>query len=149
MAIISAKQFREKSTSIISIPGFERGETFEIKVRNISLVGLMSSGKIPNSLMQIVKDSFEGLKSTLSDEDSDDFAVIDKAGEIGKFLDIVCKEAMIEPTFDEIGDVMNDEQKLSVFEFTQGGVEKVKSFPTIEGDTRRADDVEDVSNKTE
>ena len=146
MAIISAEQFRNKAVSIIPIPGFDAGETFEIKVKKLSIVGLMSSGKIPNSLMQVVKDAFAGIKS--AGAEADESAIMDKAGDIGKLLDIVCAEAMLEPRFEDIKDVMNDAQKLAVFQFTQGGVEEAKSFPAIEGDTRRTDDVENVSGQT-
>ena len=147
MAIITAEQFRAKSVAIISIPGFDPGETFEIKVRKLSLVGLISSGKIPNSLMKVVKDAFAGIKSSADDEDES--AVMDKAGEIGKLMNIVCKEAMLEPTFDDVKDVMNDAQMLAVFQFTQGGVEEVKPFPAVEGDPGHTDDVEDVSSQAE
>lgn len=147
MAIISAEQFRNKAVSIIPIPGFDAGETFEIKVKKLSIVGLMSSGKIPNSLMQVVKDAFAGIKS--AGAEADESAIMDKAGDIGKLLDIVCAEAMLEPRFEDIKDVMNDAQKLAVFQFTQGGVEEAKSFPAIEGDTGRTDDVENVSGQTE
>ena len=147
MAIISAEQFRNKAVSIIPIPGFDAGETFEIKVKKLSIVGLMSSGKIPNSLMQVVKDAFAGIKSAGAEADESD--IMDKAGDIGKLLDIVCAEAMLEPRFEDIKDVMNDAQKLAVFEFTQGGVEEAKSFPAIEGDTGRTNDVENVSGQTE
>ena len=147
MAIISAEQFRNKAVSIIPIPGFDAGETFEIKVKKLSIVGLMSSGKIPNSLMQVVKDAFAGIKS--AGAEADESAIMDKAGDIGKLLDIVCAAAMLEPRFEDIKDVMNDAQKLAVFQFTQGGVEEAKSFPAIEGDTGRTDDVENVSSQTE
>ena len=147
MAIISAEQFRNKAVSIIPIPGFDAGETFEIKVKKLSIVGLMSSGKIPNSLMQVVKDAFAGIKS--AGAEADESAIMDKAGDIGKLLDIVCAEAMLEPRFEDIKDVMNDAQKLAVFQFTQGGVEEAKSFPAIEGDTGRTDDVENVLGQTE
>lgn len=147
MAIISAEQFRNRAISIIQIPGFDAGETFEIKVKKLSIVGLMSSGKIPNSLMQVVKNAFAGIQSANTATDESSF--MDKAGEIGKLLDIVCTEAMLEPLFDDVKDVMNDAQKLAIFQFTQGGVEEAKSFPAIQGDTGRADDVENVSSQTE
>lgn len=148
MAIITAEQFRNKSVAIIEIPGFDPGETFEIKVRKLSLVGLISSGKIPNTLMKVVKDAFAGIKSSANGE-QDESAVMDKAGEIGKLLSIVCKEAMVEPAFDDVKDVMNDAQMLAVFQFTQGGVEDVKPFLGVEGDTGHTDDVEDVSSQAE
>lgn len=147
MAIISAEEFRSKSMAVIDIPGFDEGETFEIRVKKLSIVGLMSSGKIPNTLMKIVKDAFEGIKS--SQDSNNDSDVMDKAGDIGKLLDIVCKEAMVEPKFDEVSDIMNDAQKLAVFQFTQGGVEQVKSFPSVEGDTGHTNDVENISSQAE
>lgn len=147
MAIITAEQFRNKAISIIQIPGFEPGEVFDIKVKKLSLVGLMSSGRIPNSLMAVVKDAFEGIKS--STEQDNESAVMDKAGEIGKLLDIVCKEAMLEPKYEDVADVMDDNQKLAIFEYTQGGVETVKPFHTVEGDTGHSNDVENVSSQTE
>lgn len=148
MAIITAEQFRNKSVSIIQIPGFDAGETFDIKVKKLSIVGLISSGKIPNSLMQVVKNAFEGIKSTTNTEEND-ASIMDKAGEIGKLLDIVCAEAMLEPAFDDIKDAMNDAQKLAVFQFIQGGVEDVKPFPGVEGDTGHPADVENVQSPTE
>lgn len=148
MAVISAEQFKNKAVSVIEIPGFDKDETFEIKVRKLSVVGLMSTGKIPNSLMQVVKDAFAGIKSA-SQKSDDDIQLIDKAGEISKLLDIVCREAMIEPVFDDVSDVMNDAQKLAVFQFVQGGVEQAKSFPEIPGDSGRTDDVENISSQTE
>lgn len=148
MAVISAEQFRNKAVSIISIPGFDTGETFEIKVRKLSIVGLMSSGKIPNSLMKVVKDAFAGIKSQSAEEDAE-ASVMDKAGDIGKLLDIVCAEAMLEPKFEDVKDVMNDAQKLAVFEFTQGGVEQAKTFPGVERDTGHTNDVENVPSQTE
>ena len=98
MAVITAEQFKNKAVSIIPIPGFDEGETFEIKVKKLSLVGLMSSGKIPNSLMQVVKEAFAGIKSNTAENDAES-SIMDKAGEIGKLLDIVCTEAMLEPKF--------------------------------------------------
>ena len=148
MAVISAEQFRNKAVSIIPIPGFDTGETFEIKVKKLSIVGLMSSGKIPNSLMKVVKDAFAGIKSQSAEEDAE-ASVMDKAGDIGKLLDIVCTEAMLEPKFEDVKDVMNDAQKLAVFQFTQGGVEQAKTFPGIEGDTGHTNDVENVPSQTE
>lgn len=148
MAVISAEQFKNKAVSIIPIPGFDEGETFEIKVKKLSIVGLMSSGKIPNSLMQVVKDAFAGIKSNTAGNDAD-ASIMDKAGEIGKLLDIVCAEAMLEPKFEDVKDVMNDAQKLAVFQFTQGGVEQAKMFHTVEGDTGHTNDVENVSSQTE
>lgn len=148
MAVITAEQFKSKAVSIISIPGFDEGETFEIKVKKLSIVGLMSSGKIPNSLMQVVKDAFAGIKSNTAENDADS-SIMDKAGEIGKLLDIVCTEAMLEPKFVDVKDVMNDAQKLAVFQFTQGGVEQAKTFPTIEGGSGHTPDVENVSGQTE
>lgn len=148
MAVISAQEFKNKAVSIISIPGFQEGETFEIKVKNLSIVGLISAGKIPNALMQTVKNAFAGLKSSASTEEAE-ASVIDKAEQIGNLLDIVCKEAMVEPLFDEVKDVMNDSQKLAVFSFTQGGVQELEPFLSVEGDTRPANDVKDISSKTE
>ena len=149
MAIITAEQFRSKAVSIIKIPGFEQNEVFEIKVRKLSIVGLMSSGKIPNSLMKVVKDAFAGIKSSTQNGGEDNTeAIMDKAGDIGKLMDIVCREAMLEPTFEEVEDVMNDAQKIAVFQFTQGGVEAVQPFPAIEGDTGHTNDVENVPSQT-
>lgn len=143
MAIITAEQFKQKARAIITIPGFDAGETFEVEVKKLSLVGLMSSGKIPNPLMKTVQDAFEGLRSENTREQTE-AGVMDKASDIGKLLDIVCEEAMVNPLYKDVRDVMNDEQKLAVFEFTQRGVQEVQPFPTIEGNPGLATDVKDV-----
>ena len=146
MAVITAEDFRAKAVKVIRITGFEPGETIEIKVKKLGLVGLMSSGKIPNSLMANVQQLFSGMNdgNITSNEDA-----LGKADEIGKLLDIVCKEAMMEPKFEDVADVMSDEQKMDIFQFTQTGIEIIKPFSAVEKDTGRIDDVKAIPMSSE
>ena len=51
---ISAEQFRNKATRLIDIDGFEQGEVFSIRIKPVSLLAMMSNGRIPNELKSVI-----------------------------------------------------------------------------------------------
>lgn len=120
MAITTVEQFKQKCFKEVEIPGFEPGETVTVRLRRVSVLGLASSGRIPNSLQSAVNELF----SSGSNSSKQEIATksMSKMIEMSQLLDIMTKEALVEPSFDEVGEYLTDEQKNAIFEYTQTGI---------------------------
>lgn len=124
---ITAEQFIQKSYRNILIPGFNIGdEPIEIRVRTLSLMNMISRKSIPNPLMPAVNKLFK-LGGKVTEEEAEKIAV-DNIDEMTEFLGFICDKAMIEPTYDEIGEYMTQEQVMAVFSSTQGTVNNLTPF---------------------
>ena len=128
MSVISASEFRKRSTRVIEIDGFEPGEKIEVRIKPASLINLMVSGKLPNDLLATVEELFnkgDDLKN------QDVFAQgADKVKEIMGLIDLICDQSLVEPLFGEIKDVITDNQKMQIMSAAQGNVKA--AIPTVQ-----------------
>lgn len=120
LKVISAREFRKKATRIIEIDGFEHGEKIAVRIKPASLLNLMMSGKLPNNLLGTVYDLFEQTNKGQSIQifEQDDNRVKD----IMEIIDLVCEQSLVEPTYEEIKDVITDTQKMQIMGEAQGNV---------------------------
>lgn len=121
MAITSLEQFKAKAFQEVTLPGFEKGGTVTVRLRRVSILGLASSGKIPNSLMGTVKKLFDGTKRGVSTE-SAAVSALDNLTEMSRLLEVIAEQALIEPKYSEIRDLLTDDQKNAIFEYSQEGI---------------------------
>lgn len=116
--ITSIEQFKNGAIKDIEIPGYEPGEVFVVKVRKVSLLGLAASGKIPNSLMGTVTKLFNtpqvGTESVSSN-----------VVEMTKLMDLIAKNSLVEPSYEEVKDYLTDDQLGSIFENAMAGIKQV------------------------
>lgn len=103
----------------VNISGWEDGTFFTCKLKRVSLLNVASEGKIPNGLMSTVMQLFEGDK-TKTDK-------INPA-EMAKVVNIFCKEALVEPTFEEVNEYLTDNQRMDIFNYTQKGLKAIEKF---------------------
>lgn len=127
LKVISAREFRKKATRIIEIDGFEPGEKIAVRIKPASLLNLMMCGKLPNNLLGTVNDLFEqdiqSKPTQLFEQDND------KIRDIMEIIDLVCEQSLVEPTFEEIKDVITDTQKMQIMAEAQGNV--TAAIPSI------------------
>lgn len=120
LKVISAREFRKKATRIIEIDGFELGEKIAVRIKPASLLNLLMSGKLPNNLLGTVNDLFEqtnkGKSMELFEQDEN------KIKDIMEIIDLVCEQSLVEPTYEEIKDVITDTQKMQIMAEAQGNV---------------------------
>lgn len=132
MAVTSLEQIKNQACKEVQIQGFEKGEFITLRLKSMSLLGLVSSGKIPNQLMGTAVELFEGKQGSKKGKKEDNGAGMQRMAEI---VDIICKNAMLEPTYEEAGEYLNDIQKLEIFYFTQGGINSLESFRKEQGNS--------------
>ncbi len=99
----------------------------EVILRRPSLLGLATKGAIPNPLMTAAKNLF--FKGLAADCD------LKTAGEV---MQIVAKEALVSPTWDELqeaGIELTDRQLIEIFGYAQNGAQALSSFRKKSTDT--------------
>ncbi len=114
MAITSFEEFKKKAFKEVELPGFEPGETVTVRLRKVSIL---------SSLMGVVNKLFNSSKEV--DEEAVKETSMEHLAEMSKLLDLVASCALVEPTFDQIGEYLTDEQKNAIFEYSQGEVKQV------------------------
>lgn len=124
MSVISAKEFRERATRVIEIEGFEPGEKIQVRIRPASILNMLITGKLPNSLLSVVQELFnvadiQNLDENAAKELTKDAETLKQ---IMKMMDDVCRQCLVEPTYDEIGDLLTDGQKGQIMAEAQGNV---------------------------
>lgn len=115
-----------KAGVVVRLPDFGEGQPFIARLGRPSMLALAKSGKIPNSLLAAASDLFQ--KGKAKDSASADENVL---GDMYDICEIICKAALLEPTYEEIvnaGIALTDEQVMQIFNYTQVGVTGLDSF---------------------
>lgn len=111
------------SGTIVRLPDFADGAEFIAKLKRPSLIGLMKSGKIPNSLLKQSTQLFKSGAAALGKDTSLD--------DLYDIMDIVIGEALVQPSYKEIkeaGVTLADDQIMAIFSYTQNGVKALEQF---------------------
>lgn len=127
---ISLEEIKEKAKGVlVAIPDWNNLGDIYVRVRYIDISPLLlNTGAFPNELSLEVETMFEqddGKRKPTPKEDTK--VQMDKFMPI---LEAVAKEALIEPTYDEIQEVypLTFQQKTAIFKHIMGGIEQLKPF---------------------
>jgi len=116
-----------KDGQIVELPPFAEGQPFVARLRRPSLMSLVKTGKIPNSLMKQATTLFAKGGQSLSGMNANTLS------DMLDIIDIIIEEAMIEPRYSELkeNDIrLSDDQMMAIFTYTQQGVDYLKQFRT-------------------
>ena len=116
-----------KNGQVVELPPFAEGQPFVARLRRPSLMGLVKSGRIPNSLMKQATTLFAKGNQSLSGMNANTLT------DMLDIIDIIIDEAMIEPNYSELknnGITLSDDQMMAIFSYTQQGVDYLKQFRT-------------------
>lgn len=130
--IISADSFMKKATRVIEIPGFEPGEVFSVRVKNVGVLSMIIGGKLPNSLLVMATQLFPDTQSSDSLQENTNKLLDDPEAlkSMSQMMRAVAKEALVEPKFDDIAEGITDEQVQSIFTQVVGTANK--AIPTVQ-----------------
>ena len=110
--------------TVVELPEFGEGMPFVVKLRRPSLLSLIKTGKIPNSLMGSAQKLFASGTSVVA---KDNYS-------IEEFYDVIyaiCESALVEPTMQQLesaGIELTDEQMIAIFSYTQQGIKSLENF---------------------
>lgn len=121
--IFSIDKLRELANPVIQIPGFDYKSTINIRVQQPRLMAMASQGKIPNHLMNIATLMISGKKL-----DSKELTQEQYIKEIHAAMELYCRACMVEPSYEDMKDILTDDQKATIFNWGIGKVQKLDSF---------------------
>jgi hypothetical protein len=110
---------------IVELPPFAEGQPFVARLRRPSILSLITSGKIPNSLVKKASEMFASGSQAFDVSDNESMQ------DVFKVIDVLCNAAFVEPTYKQLlenGIELTDEQLVAVFSYTQQGVDALSSF---------------------
>lgn len=131
---ISAEEMRAQAEPLIEIPGFEPGARIKVRVRRASLLRLVSEEVIPNPLLPVLYKVINtaGEWNPMRDATAEEFQTFTKV------IDAVCKGILVEPAYEQVGDVLTDDQRMVLFAFAQSGVAGLAPFRAKQGSPPKA-----------
>lgn len=119
-----------KDGTIVELPPFADGQPFVARVKRPSMLSLMKSGKIPNSLLSQATSLFANGAQALNGTGKN----ATSASELFDVVDVVVDAALLEPTLSEIRSVgmeLSDDQLMAIFSYTQKGAKALEQFRTV------------------
>ncbi len=124
LQVTSLEEIRNKACQVVTLPGWEPGETFNVRLRRASLLSLVQQGVIPNQLLPIVHKILqsEGKFNPMTDSSPEEFK------QFLEMLSAVCKAVMVEPSYDEVAEYLTDIQRSAIFLYAQQGLKALETF---------------------
>lgn len=110
---------------IVKLPPFVQGQDFYAKLRRPSMLKLVQSGQVPNSLLRTANMLFSGGVDKELDRD-DEFMK-----DMFDLIDVLAGAVFVEPSWTELknaGIELTDEQYMFIFNYTQEGVKALEPF---------------------
>lgn len=123
--ILSIEELRKQATTTIEIPDFEGTGTIKVRVQKPRLMAMASQGKIPNHLLGIVNAMMFPSKKEKKEPNIE---------EIGKIYELYCRACLVEPSYEEIKDIITDDQMMAIFDWAMGDVKKLENFRSEQRD---------------
>lgn len=114
---------KESMGTLIELPPFTAGSHFVARLKRPSMLALIRSGKIPNSLINTANELFA--KSSVDTKDSQSMS------NLFGVLDVLCEACFVEPTYKQLRDAgieLTDDQLIFIFNYTQKGVSALSNF---------------------
>nr|WP_236900451.1 esterase [Clostridium estertheticum] len=122
MEVTNLEQLKKMAEAdILELPRFKKDIPFNVKVKRVSLLNLISKGVIPNTLLSAAEELFYGKKSSKSVD----------LKEMTKVMFILAEIALVEPSIkdlDSVGLELTDEQIVAIFNYTQEGIKEIEPF---------------------
>ena len=127
LKVTSIDELKKMSSGeLVELPGFVDGTSFVVRLKRPSLLIMAKTGKIPNGLLAQTNKLFTGGLNSVTKNSDDEMLT-----ELYNILEIVCKESLVEPTYNELvenGIELTDQQLLAIFSYTQRGVKSLENF---------------------
>lgn len=124
------KQYAEQGV-MVSITPFSQSVPFICRLKRPSLIKMLASGKIENRLLQSAYKLF--LDEEEQEEKRTNEEIVNSAEETYDVLKEVARQALIEPTMEQLEDVGIDlsmQQLLDIYAYVNTGIEELLPFRT-------------------
>ncbi len=128
LQVTSIEEVKNQACRVVALPGWEPGETFNVRIRRASLLSLIQQGAIPNQLLPTI---YKLLKEGADKGQDFDPRVDLGPDELEQFLEMltaVCRAVMVEPAYDDVAEYLTDTQRNAIFGYAQPGLRALEPF---------------------
>ena len=129
MQITSLEQLQAiKQTEIVELPAFEDGTPFIVEIKKPNMMQLMTSGKIPNTLLSVATDIFNGKTGQVMGKASEDIKTLK---ELVGMMNVLAEASLVKPAYKDIKKVnieLTENQLMAILMYSQGGVKSLENF---------------------
>lgn len=118
---------RYSKGTVVELPPFSSGHPFVARMIRPSMLYLVKSGKIPNTLLASANKLFYQ-NGSVNEKEIEDPALMTKMLDV---IQPIIGSALLEPTLEDIeraGMELTDEQMIAIFNYTQTGVKALQNF---------------------
>lgn len=119
-----------KDGVVVPLPPFAEGQPFVARLTRPSMLAMVKSGKIPNSLLNQATSLFANGTGALNDRGVGKTDV----KQLFDVIDTIVDAALKEPTLAQIRSIgmdLSDDQLMAIFSYTQSGVKALEQFRTL------------------
>ncbi len=107
-----------KQGEVIELPNFDSGKPFVAKLKRVALLDLVCNEILPNALLGAVQEIYEGKQKT----------DIKRYSEV---LNIIARLSLIEPSYDEVKDILTDMQRVTILAYATNGISGLLPFRAL------------------
>ena len=137
MQVTSLEQLKNiKLSEIVELPSFEDGTPLIVEIRKPNMMQLITSGKIPNTLLNVAMDMFNGKtgdKMQKASQSSKDLS------ELVKMMNVIDETSLVNPCYEDFkttGVDLSDDQLMAILMYSQGGVKSLENFRKQQASTK-------------
>ena len=116
--VLSVDKLRELAFTYIEIPGFFGEEKITVQVQKPRIMALASEGKVPNPLMGVATKMLSGVKNGKNQDPTDG----------AKMIRLYCTACLVKPKFEELEDIITDDQMMAIFDWAISGAKEIEPF---------------------
>lgn len=129
MQITSLEQLQSiKQTEIVELPSFEDGNSLIVEIKKPNMMNLLASGKIPNTLLSVATEMFNGKTGQVMGKASEDIKTLK---ELVGMMEVLAEASLVKPAYKEIKKAnvqLTENQLMAILMYSQGGVKALENF---------------------
>ena len=135
MQITSLEQLQAvKQSEIIELPRFEDGTPFVVEIKKPNMMDLLVSGKIPNALLSVATDMFNGKAGQVMSKATNDLKALK---ELVGMMEVLAEASLVQPSYKDIKKAnikLTENQLMAILTYSQGGVKALENFRNQQAD---------------
>ena len=129
MQITSLEQLQAiKQSEIVELPSFEDGTPFVAELKKPNMMQLMVSGKIPNTLLSVATEMFNGRTGQVMNKATEDIKALK---ELVGMMELLAEASLVNPSYKDIKNAnisLTEHQLMAILTYSQGGVKALENF---------------------
>ena len=129
MQITSLEQLQAiKQTEIVELPSFEDGTPLVVEIKKPNMMQLLTSGKIPNTLLSVATEMFNGKTGQVMGKASEDVKTLK---ELVGMMEILAEASLVKPSYKDIKELniqLTENQLMAILMYSQGGIKSLEKF---------------------